>query len=75
MVNQILPIVQYYAYAQINEEAARSWRALPITTDPWNMWLMFHELSLQHPNLGTGMIQGSAHVYNIFKKLFQKRPS
>lgn len=69
--DKVLPSVQYYAYAQINP--GQSYKYSPATSDPWNMWGMFHELSKQHPNLGAGMITDDGNVYEIFKKLFEKR--
>lgn len=73
LVNQLLPIVQYYAYVQINTEEDQIWRMSPMQNDPWNMWMMFHTLAKQHKNLDTAMLAEPKHIYSVFRKLFERR--
>lgn len=73
LVNKVLPIVQYYAYAQIQDEDESEPASPSYYRENYNMWMMMNQLAVQHPNLGTGLITHPRKVYPIFKKLFEKR--
>jgi uncharacterized sporulation protein YeaH/YhbH (DUF444 family) len=71
LTQDLLTKAQFYAYAQINPDG--DWRGSPVLNDPYNMWKVFDDISKAHPKLGCGMITSPETVYQIFRKLFEKK--
>jgi uncharacterized sporulation protein YeaH/YhbH (DUF444 family) len=73
LTSRILPLVQYYAYVQINSDLSPVWRGH--IHDPENMWSMFEALKGRHRNLDCALVEQAKDVYPVFVKLFERKPS
>ncbi|MBP9218215.1 MAG: YeaH/YhbH family protein [Sterolibacterium sp.] len=59
---QILPLVQYYAYIEIGG------------SEPQNLWHEYSKLQEQHPHhFAMQQIKGLADIYPVFRELFRKK--
>jgi uncharacterized sporulation protein YeaH/YhbH (DUF444 family) len=73
LTQQILPLVQYYAYVQINNEMSSAWSGH--IHDPDNLWDLFETAKGKHRNLDCALVEEAKDVYPVFIKLFERRPS
>lgn len=72
-LQQLLSIVQYYAYVQINNEMTAQWRAS--AGDPDSLWGPFMKMKASHSNLDCALVEEAEDVYPVFMKLFEKKPT
>lgn len=72
-LHQLLSIVQYYAYVQINNEMTAQWRAS--ANDPDSLWGPFTKMKGTHSNLDCALVEEASDVYPVFIKLFEKKPT
>lgn len=66
LVEQLLPIVQYYAYVQITPE--HSFYASSEST----LLTLFERIAKTHPNLDCAQVLNEEDVYPVFIKLFER---
>lgn len=68
--NKLLPILQYYAYVQINphgdSESATKESA-------HGLWTLYSKLSDTHKNVSSALITTHEEVYPVFIKLFERK--
>jgi len=73
LTEELLPIVQYYAYIQINSSMNALWRGQ--VHDPDNLWDLFDNLKGKHKNLDCALVEDAKDVYPVFVKLFERKSS
>lgn len=73
LLKTLMPMLQYYAYVQINSEMAAAWRGH--IHDPDNMWDLFETAKNHHRNLDCALVEEAKDVYPVFIKLFERKPS
>jgi uncharacterized sporulation protein YeaH/YhbH (DUF444 family) len=67
---QILPLVQMYAYVEVNPTLHQpSW----YTAQSETLMHLFDGLKQTHPNVSTQLVQQEKDVYPVFKKLFERK--
>jgi uncharacterized sporulation protein YeaH/YhbH (DUF444 family) len=60
--NQLLPLVQYFAYVEISRG--------PIQ----NLWMEYSRIEREHEgSFAMEQITGGADIYRVFRKLFEKK--
>lgn len=72
IINKLLPILQYYAYIQINPDEDSDWRPSP-KADPDNLWNVMGKIAETKPNMDAAMINSEPDVYPVFIKLFERK--
>lgn len=70
VVEKLLPILQYYAYVQINPDEQTH---LALSDEDDSLWSVFTPLSQQYRHLSTALITTEEEVYPVFIKLFEKK--
>lgn len=70
LTNRLLPIVQYYAYVQVNTEYEARFST---EEDGNNLWSVFKPLSDTRPNVSAELITDHEDVYPVFIKLFERK--
>lgn len=70
VVEKLLPILQYYAYVQINPEDQAH---ISFGNDSDSLWSIFKPLSDQHRNVSSAVITSEESVYPVFVKLFERK--
>lgn len=70
VTEKLLPILQYYAYVQINPDDQAH---LTFGDSDDTLWGVFDPLSKQHKQVSTALITTEAEVYPVFIKLFEKK--
>jgi len=70
LTDGLLPIVQYFAYVQIQPDGDHDYLA---QYNLENLWSVFEELSKGHKNLGISKVIDEQQVYPAFIKLFEKK--
>lgn len=73
LTSAVLPLVQYYAYVQINSEMSSAWKGH--IHDPDNLWDLFETLQGRHRNLNCALVEEAKDVYPVFIKLFERKPT
>lgn len=71
VVNKLLPIVQYYAYVQVNSEYESDYAT---EQTGHNLWSVYKPLSDTKRNLSAALITSHENVYPVFVKLFERKP-
>lgn len=71
ITQKLLPLLQYYAYVQINAEEIQAW--WNSLDDEDNLWQVFKKLKEDHRNLDAALVENAKDVYPVFLKLFEKR--
>jgi uncharacterized sporulation protein YeaH/YhbH (DUF444 family) len=61
LVNRILPLVQYYAYVEIQAE------------NPQSLWHEYEHVKAVTPNFAMQRILGLEDIYPVFRELFSKK--
>ncbi len=61
LLNQIMPLVQYYAYIEITQYSHQS------------LWMEYQNVQQEYPNFAMQRIESPADIYPVFRKLFQKK--
>ncbi len=61
LINSIVPLVQYFAYIEINSDVHQ------------NLWHEYIKVKNTHPNFAMQHIDGVADIYPVFRELFKKR--
>jgi uncharacterized protein len=61
LVNQIMPMVQYYAYVEITEG------------EPQNLWKEYQQVQAVCRNFAMQKIKSQADIYPVFRELFKKQ--
>lgn len=64
--NQILPIVQYYFYIQINHGKM-------ISPEDSDLWEEYENVMKSVPNMAMGCINDASDIYPVFKNLFERK--
>jgi len=62
--NEILPIVQYFAYIHVREDETYSRN---------NLMTIYNELKRKNDNMNTKLLRSPKHVYSAFREMFRKR--
>lgn len=73
LTSAILPLVQYYAYVQINSEMSSAWKGHIHDAD--NLWDLYETLAGKHRNLNCALVEEAKDVYPVFVKLFERKPT
>lgn len=73
IVHDLLPIVQYYAYVQINSSGSMAWAGHIHDAD--NLWDIFDTLKGKYSNIDCALVREAKDVYPVFVKLFERKPS
>lgn len=60
---QVLPVVQYYAYVETKQNINR----------PSALMSMYEDIALTHDNFDTSVVTGPEEIYPVFRKLFEKQ--
>ena len=71
IADQLLPILQYYAYIQVSPSS--SYYARSGAQDPDNMIHWMTQLAEQHRNLAVQTVTTHSEVYPVFIKLFERK--
>jgi uncharacterized sporulation protein YeaH/YhbH (DUF444 family) len=58
---EIMPLVQYYAYIEINNH------------EPHSLWMEYEKVAEQWPNFALQPIYGAGDIYPVFRELFKKQ--
>lgn len=61
LIKSIIPLVQYYAYIEINSDVHQ------------NLWHEYLKVKNTYPNFAMQHIDGIADIYPVFRELFKKR--
>jgi uncharacterized sporulation protein YeaH/YhbH (DUF444 family) len=61
LAEDILPLVQYYAYIEINSR------------EPQSLWLEYEKVAGQWPHFALQAIAGAQDIYPVFRELFKKQ--
>lgn len=61
LINNIMPLVQYYAYVEITEG------------EPQNLWEQYTQVLSHHPHFAMQKIKTPADIYPVFRELFKKQ--
>ncbi len=61
ILENILPLIQYYAYVEITKENTQ------------NLWVQYQQIAEQHKNFAIRKIEEVANIYPIFCDLFKKQ--
>ncbi len=61
LVNDILPMVQYYTYVEIT------------TGEPQNLWVHYEQARASRPNLALGRIRDRTDIFPVLRELFAKK--
>jgi len=61
LVDQILPLVQYYAYVEITDG------------EPQNLWREYEQVASYHGHFAMRKIEDPADIYPVFRDLFKKQ--
>ena len=72
ILNKLLPVLQYYAYIQINPVSEHSYGGDP-REDPSNLWNVISPMVESRPNLAHGLVTDETEVYPVFIKLFERK--
>lgn len=70
--NQILPIVQYFAYIEVsglNSNRARYYRG---AASEYGIWPVYRGIAQMHENIKMTRVSDPKHVYSVFRELFEK---
>lgn len=59
--DDIMPLVQYYAYIEINNH------------EPHSLWMEYERLAAEWPNFAMESIFGASDIYPVFRELFKKQ--
>lgn len=70
VVDKLLPILQYYAYVQINPDSQEH---MSFSDADESLWSVFNPLSKKHKHLSTALITTESEVYPVFIKLFERK--
>jgi uncharacterized sporulation protein YeaH/YhbH (DUF444 family) len=65
--DDLLPNIQYYAYAQIEQERSYD------SDDDYKLWTSYSNLAKQHDKFNIVKIQDDSDIWPVFKKLFSSR--
>ena len=60
LINQIMPLVQYFAYVEITDG------------EPQNLWEEYAQISEHHAHFAMRKIEQPADIYPVFRDLFKK---
>lgn len=69
VLEKLLPLLQYYAYVQINPDVDDGWR----DEDQNSLWSVFHPISEERGNVDCAKIGHESQVYPVFVKLFERK--
>jgi hypothetical protein len=58
LVNDLLPLVQYFTYVEIT------------TGEPQNLWVHYEQARATRPNLALGRIRDRTDIYPVLRELF-----
>jgi len=61
LVNDLLPMVQYFTYVEIT------------TGEPQNLWVHYEQARATRPNLALGRIRDRTDIYPVLRELFAKK--
>jgi hypothetical protein len=61
LVNDLLPLVQYFTYVEIT------------TGEPQNLWVHYEQAKAARPNLALGRIRDRTDIYPVLRELFTKK--
>lgn len=61
LVNKVMPLVQYYAYVEISEDALRG------------LWREYSNVKAACPNFAMQHIEKPGDIYPVFRELFKKK--
>jgi hypothetical protein len=62
LIDNIMPLVQYYAYVEITDG------------EPQNLWHEYMQVPDHHPHFAMQKIESPADIYPVFRELFKKQP-
>lgn len=69
VTNKLLPLLQYYAYVQINPDGEDQWSV----GSEDSLWSVFQPLSEQCDSVSAALITSEEEVYPVFVKLFERK--
>ena len=74
-MHELLPLTQYFAYVQIqpNNESAFNMFMGKGQYDEDNLWSVYSKIASGNPNLQCRFITDKAHIWNVFRGLFEKK--
>lgn len=72
LATKLLPLLQYYAYVQINPDYEHEWNQA-MQNDSNSLWNVFKTLSDSHKNVSAVIIENEEQVYPVFLKLFERK--
>ncbi|MGR3621278.1 YeaH/YhbH family protein [Pseudophaeobacter sp.] len=71
LLEDLLPVCQYYAYMEIVEESAEQLLSDPEAGD--DLWQNYREVKSQAPHFEMQRVSHPAHIYPIFREFFLPR--
>lgn len=71
LLNDLLPVCQYYAYMEIVEESAEALLSSPEEGE--DLWQNYRQVKEQAPHFEMQRVSHPAHIYPIFREFFLPR--
>jgi uncharacterized sporulation protein YeaH/YhbH (DUF444 family) len=69
VLSNLMPLLQYYAYVQINPNIDDSYR----DNDSDSLWSVYFPISQERSDVACAKIGHESHVYPVFVKLFERK--
>ena len=74
MLNEVLPIIQYYAYVQISSSNQQIMNHFTqVIGNMNNLWGIYSKVSKEHPKLQLKHISEKKDIWAVFRELFEKK--
>lgn len=73
LLQQILPIVQYFAYIQIDPDEEYQNFSISLMNNEANLWSTYENIAKTKSNIGIAKVNNEKQVYTALTKLFEKK--
>lgn len=73
LLQRILPIVQYFAYIQIDPDEEYHNFSISLMNNEANLWSTYEDIAKIKPNMGVARVSGESQIYTALTKLFEKK--
>lgn len=73
LVNQILPITQYFAYVEVKNNLDRMFQSMSAYGTGSDLWPIYHPITETNKNFVMALIDDVSKIYPVFRQLFEKK--